>query len=126
MSMAYKIHRTYENSASSIYQECSSITSDMLGYKRSFALYFCVSLSSFINLSFAAVIISLIMMLYGSYVTTLQPASIASSLLIYALFLAAAGTISSVITRKCGRHFFLNCKVSKQLNNPPLDALLLT
>jgi hypothetical protein len=50
------------------------------------------------------------MMLYGSYVTTLHPASIASFLLTYALFIAASSTVTAGIIKKCGRHFFLNCK----------------
>jgi len=124
MSMAYKIHKSYDNSASSIYHECSEITGSMLGIKWTTALYFSAALSAIMKLFSAAIISSLIMMLYGSYVTTLKPASIASFLLIYALFVAFASALNSVIIKKSGRHFFLNCKhcILKKGKNLSLDA----
>lgn len=110
MSMAYHLQGTYENSATSIYHDCNDLTVAMLGWKRRVLLYLCVVLSSFTRLSCAAVVCSLIMMLYGSYITTLSPASIASSFLMYSFFIAAASTVVTVIVKKCGRHFSLNCK----------------
>jgi hypothetical protein len=126
MSMAYKIHKTYDDSASSIYQECSDTVSNMLGAKRSLSLYFSVFLSSFVTISSAIIITAIVMMLYGSYVTTLHPSSIASFLLIYALFVAASSTVSAVIRKKAGRHFFLNCKhciLSKGKNLTPDEEI---
>eukprot|EP00520_Triparma_pacifica_P000860 CAMPEP_0118644788 /NCGR_PEP_ID=MMETSP0785-20121206/7137_1 /TAXON_ID=91992 /ORGANISM="Bolidomonas pacifica, Strain CCMP 1866" /LENGTH=985 /DNA_ID=CAMNT_0006536593 /DNA_START=120 /DNA_END=3073 /DNA_ORIENTATION=- len=108
--MAFHLQGVYESSATSIYQECSDLTAAMLGNGRRLLLYFCIVLSILMRLSCSAVVSSLIMMLYGSYVTTTSPASIASGVLFYSIFLAAGSTIRSVITKKCGRHFFENCK----------------